>query len=243
MRTYEKPFGQIAIEFIPGEKKVSIKYAINGGKSCYAYGLDETKKALILIHPFLDKPLKIEFGGKIHKVGGIALPDFDEVKKEFDAMSADLANAAKIAKEEKIESIKSGAQPIKACWREGEYLSGHIVYGEAAELLEEINAANYVSGWGYCVNPKVIGALGEEFTYQQAVDFMQPANSAKAAKIAKNQAELDAKFIEAAATGKKVLIKSWMSDCHDKTEDCSFDENREYAMPDGTRKIEWSHCW
>jgi hypothetical protein len=69
------------------------------------------------------------------------------------------------------------------------------------------------------------------------------AKSQEAAeRAAKVQAELDAKFAEARATGEPVVIRRWMSDCHAKGIDCSFDSNIEYAMPDGTTKIEWSHC-
>jgi len=59
----------------------------------------------------------------------------------------------------------------------------------------------------------------------------------------KKQAEIAAKFDEAQKTGEPVLLRKWTEDCNDPKEECSVDIIYEYAMPDGTTKLERHHTW
>ncbi|MFZ3132733.1 MAG: hypothetical protein WA125_16930 [Desulfosporosinus sp.] len=162
-------------------------------------------------------------------------------KREAVKQAREATEKAKL--ETELEGLKNGTILISPSWHDGEYLMGYEVYGQAAKLLEEIGAAKYVSGWGTHVSEKVIKALGKEFTYQTAVEHMRPAKEAAEAKKAAKEAERQSKFDQARETGKKVLIRSWESDCHDPEEECNFDMNFEYAMPDGSTARTWNHTW
>ena len=159
--------------------------------------------------------------------------------------AAKAAEAAKkeAARQDEIRAIKAGEKNIVLHWHDGEYLSGWEVYGEAAHLLEEIGLAEYVTGWGYLVSRETVDALGEEFTYPEAVEFTRPAREEEAAKKAAANRERQAKFNEARETGKPVLLKSWTEPCNDPREECSLDGVRQYAMPDGTIRTERNHTW
>lgn len=196
---------------------------------------------------------------KIHlgPQGKIAIANTPEARKNFETIKAakpeivaelkrqkEAAEAAEAeAKELERQNIISGATLIEVSWHDGEYLQGYAVYGLAAELLREIGAAERVAGWGTKVGSDMIKKLGEGFTYAQAAEYMRPANDAKAMAAAQKAADLQAKYDEARVTGKPVLIKTYMADCNDPREDCSFDTVDEYAMPDGSKKISRQHCW
>ena len=240
-RTYNKPFGTFDLELSRKEDRVSIAYSINGEKTQYAEKLLDDKKAVVF---YTSKTLSIN--GKKQQVGGVSLPDYDDVKAEYVAIQAEIAAEQASA----VEAMLAGKTNVTLKWYEGEYLSAYCVTGNDINLimrtnaeLVKIGAAKNVSGWGTAVDSEIAKALGETFTFPQAVEFMRPANEAREAKIAAKAAELEAKFIEAKNTGKRVLIRSWDSDCHVKGEDCDCDMNYEYAMPDGTTKTEWHHTW
>jgi hypothetical protein len=142
-----------------------------------------------------------------------------------------------------IENIKSGKEKITVKWNDGEYLQGYEVLGEEAKLLEEIGLAEYVSGWGYYIKSEIIDKLGESFSYQQAVEYMRPANEAKKAAQEKKEAEKAAKFAEAKETGKPVELKRYLADCDGTVEECSTDIVTVYAMPDGSTKTKRTHTF
>lgn len=50
-------------------------------------------------------------------------------------------------------------------------------------------------------------------------------------------------FKKAKETGEKQEICHYTDDCNDENEECEVDHVYEYAMPDGTRKIERHHTW
>lgn len=165
-----------------------------------------------------------------------------ELEKRETAKQA--KEAAKKAEElAELEGLKSGTILIKASYCDGEYLMGYEVFGQAAKLLEETGAVEYVSGWGYHVPEKMIEALGKEFTYQAVVEYMRPAKEADEAKKTAKEAEYQAKFAEARETSEKVILRKWTTDCCDPREECSMDIHCEYAMPDGTTTHEWTHTW
>jgi len=147
------------------------------------------------------------------------------------------------AKEQEKQDIISGKKKIKVVWHDGEYLSGYTVYGQESDLLEELRIGEHVSGWGTHIPEEVIKKLGEEFTYAEAAEFLLPKRKAKEQKEAKVAADRQAKFDEAKATGKPVLLRHYMADCNDPHEECSLDSVSEYAMPDGTVKTERMHTW
>lgn len=154
------------------------------------------------------------------------------------------AKAKRLAEEAaEREAIKSGSRLIKLHYRDGEYLSGYTVHGQEAETLAELGLAKWVSGWGYHVPLKAAEALGTEFTYPQAEEYMRPAREAKDAEKAQAEAELQAKFEEAQKTGKPVQIRRYTVPCSDPHEECNMDIVLEYAMPDGTTKRTQNHTW
>ena len=159
------------------------------------------------------------------------------------AAEADRKAIEKAKRDAEREEIKHGTIKIKPSYTDGEYLMGYEVFGQAAKLMEEIGLADHVSGWGYHIPDKAVEALGTEFTYQEAVEYMRPAKEAAEAKKAEKEAARQAKFDEAKATGKPVLLRQWMSDCCDRREECSTDAHYEYAMPDGSIKHDWTHTW
>jgi len=70
-------------------------------------------------------------------------------------------------------------------------------------------------------------------------DILQPILEKREAYKKK----LDAIFAKAKETGEPQVIREWMDECSEKDLDCIFDNIIEYAMPDGTRKIERIHCY
>jgi hypothetical protein len=65
----------------------------------------------------------------------------------------------------------------------------------------------------------------------------------KAEKAAERESIRRAKFEEAARTGKPVELRRWTDQCDDPREECDIDSVIEYAMPDGSTKIERHHTW
>ena len=166
-----------------------------------------------------------------------------QIIAELKRRETEKAAQEKAEKEQRIADIKAGKLTIKAHYHDGEYLSGYTVFGEEASLLEEIGIAKHVSGWGSCVDDKAIEALGKEFTYPEALEYVRPTLEAKEAKKAAAEAERAGKLEEAKRTGKPVEIRSWTAECNDPHEQCSLDIITEYAMPDGTIRTDREHTW
>jgi len=234
----EKSFGKVTIEIVELKAETKIKCQINGKEEFVAKNLDETKKALVF---WVAREIKID--GKIQKIGGVVLPNFDEVNAAFKVSKKAIQEKIVAEKAQKIADLKSGKTKIKVSYHDGEYLSGYTIYGEEAELLVELKLAKYVDGWGYLVNGELVKALGEEFAYEQAAEFAKPKLDTIAAKKSEKEAELAAKFAEAKQSGKPVEISRWMADCNDPNEECSVDVMTELAMPNGTVKTTRQHTW
>ena len=146
---------------------------------------------------------------------------------------------------------------IRVWWSDGEYLSGWMPSGSkpAIAWLETLKLAHYVSGWGNHVDSEVVKALvpglriADEgsFTIQQADDLARPGiNAAIIAANDRRKASGDkraAAFITAKSTGKPVVLRQWSEDCDHSDEECDVDNLTEYAMPDGTTKINRSHSY
>ncbi len=159
------------------------------------------------------------------------------------AKQEEIAARLMAEREAELEGIKNGSLMIKLHYHDGEYLSGYTVHGQATKLLEEIGLGHHVSGWGFHVGFEAAEALGEEFTYAQALEYTRPAREAAEAKRQAKEAARAAKFQEARETGQQILLKKWTTDCCDPREECSLDIHFEYAMPDGSAKHEWTHTW
>ena len=170
----------------------------------------------------------------------------DEIIAELEHQRAEreaIEAQKKADREEEIRAIKAGEKTITVKWTDGEYLQAYEVFGIAAELLEELGIAKYIDGWGVKVEQKLVDALGEEFTYQQVVEFTQPKRDKEATKEAQKKAELNAKFEEAKRTGKPVEIFRTTTECNDPKIECSLDIITIWAMPDGTQKEERIHTY
>jgi len=151
---------------------------------------------------------------------------------------------AKLAEQEgERQAILSGQKLIQVRYHDGEHLSGWEVFGPAASILAGLGIAKEITYWGYHINSNIIETLGQEFTYQQAVEYMRPAVEAKKEAQKKKDAERQAKFDEARETGKPVLLRKWSTGCCDPREECSMDIHNELAMPDGTVKHDWCHTY
>ncbi len=166
-----------------------------------------------------------------------------EIIAEIRAIEQKEKDEIKAEKQAKIEAIKSGEIKIKVRYHDGEYLSGYTVFDEEAELLEELMVAKDISGWGCRVEDELVKKLGEEFTYEQAVEFAKPALEAEANFISEKEAKRQAIFDEAKRTGQKQLLLQYSDSCNDPNEDCDVDICYEYAMPNGTIKTERHHTW
>ena len=166
-----------------------------------------------------------------------------EIIAEIRAIEQKEKDEIKAEKQAKIEAVKSGETKIEVKYEDGEYMGGYIVFGEAADLLEELKVAKYVRGWGCRVEDELVKKLGEKFTYEQAAEFAKPALEAEANFVSEKEAKRQAIFDEAKRTGKKQLLLKYSDSCNDPNEDCDVDICCEYAMPDGTIKTERHHTW
>lgn len=151
-----------------------------------------------------------------------------------------VAEARAIGEREK-ESIRSGDSVIELHYHDGEYLSGHQVFGRAGELLVGLGIAKEVDGWGVCVDAAAVKALGAKFAYPQAAEYARPALEKAQAAEAAREAARRGKFDEAKRTGTSVLLGSWTEGCCEKDFDCDMDIVTQYAMPDGSVRTERTH--
>lgn len=171
------------------------------------------------------------------------IAELQKIKARNEEKRAARQTEIEVAETAKRAAIISGEEKIELSYSDGEYLSGYAVCGQSQKLLEELGLCKYVADWGYHADHKLIMALGNNFTYAQAVEFAKPALDEKAAKKATKEADVAAKFAEAKETGEPVLLQSWTEDCNDPHEECSTDTIMTFAMPDGTRKTQRHHTW
>ena len=218
---------------------LQIGYQINGKANprtaCGFYGADRILSDKCAIKFYTEQ--KIE--GK--NVIGVRIDqkDMDQLVE----LEKTLQNKAKAAQEEAERKLRDSETKIKVSYQDGEYLSGYMAFGYEAKLLVNAGIAHEVSGWGTHVDSDLVKALGEEFTYQQVLEYTKPAREIKEAAKAKKETERQAKFDEARETGKKVELYRYSADCNDPNEDCNVDIITQYAMPDGSIKVERIHTW
>jgi len=238
LRKYEKSFGTFELNFEKSETEVKIRYRINDEKFFNCKGFNQEKKAVVF---YCATSIKVD--GKIIKVDGISLLDFDDVYAEYNRMKKELTEEIEAKKNAEIEAIKSGAQKIKLHYHDGEYLSGYEAYGLDAALLLELGFAEHVDSWGYRIDDAHVKTLGTEFTYQQVAELMAPIIAEKERKANAKADARQAIFQKAKDTGVKQILLNWMDDCDTPGIECSFDNMCEYAMPDGTVKLTRTHCY
>lgn len=168
----------------------------------------------------------------------IAHPSAEQVYNEIERRK-------ETERKKKEMAIKTGEIPIELCFYNGEYLSGYSVASPelAADLLTRLDLAEYVSGWGVLVKGELVDALGTKFTYPQAAKFAKPIREEKDRKRREREAAKAAKFAQAKETGEPVILYRWTEPCNDPDEECSIDTLIEYAMPDGSTKVERHHTW
>jgi len=168
----------------------------------------------------------------------IAHPSAEQVYNEIERRK-------ETERKKKEMAIKTGEIPIKLRFYDGEYLSGYSVASPelAADLLTRLDLAEYVSGWGVLVKDELVDALGTKFTYPQAAKFAKPIREEKDRKRREREAAKAAKFAQAKETGEPVILYRWTEPCNDPDEECSIDTLIEYAMPDGSTKVERHHTW
>jgi hypothetical protein len=134
------------------------------------------------------------------------------------------------------------------------YLIGNrIDLPQVTAKIKEINAKTFVeygmAGVAYEItDAEEIEIIAEqniaiaEFEVKLAAETKIKEAESIAKKIAKE--EKIANIFEAAKeTGERQLLNKWSDDCNDKNEECDVDLCYEYAMSDGTTKIERHHTW
>lgn len=168
----------------------------------------------VVVHPAAGRALRcgtVKAGRKSHTLV-VRLddkPDLSALVEQWQAACEAEKDAEANAAKTTLDAIRSGEQVIAIVWRDGECLSGHTVYGPAADLLTALGVAHWVDGWGCLVDGDLVADLGTKFSYPQAVDFARPAIEARQAEVAAAKAERAEKIAEAKATGKPVVLRTW----------------------------------
>ena len=65
----------------------------------------------------------------------------------------------------------------------------------------------------------------------------------KKAKQEERETKRQEIFAKAKSTGERQVLARWNDECNDPEEECNIDNIVEYAMPDGSTKIERNHTW
>jgi len=143
--------------------------------------------------------------------------------------------------EREMADLREGRTPIVVRWQEGSPLSGYTTSARAAQLLAGLGLASSVAGWGYLVSREVVETLGTSFAFEEAQACARPAREAREAEARHAEADRREKFAEAARTGHRVLLSQGSDECDGSVDECSLDVVYEWAMSDGTTKVERVH--
>lgn len=96
----------------------------------------------------------------------------------------------------------------------------------------------------YSITHKFYMTYGEfQKLFEAAKQKKSEIEKEKQEREAQRQKEIAEKFKQARETGKKVELERWSAECDDPSADCDLDIIVEYAMPDGTTKIERYHTY
>jgi hypothetical protein len=204
----------------------------------------------------------IKLFGVNHSVIQLVHESAEAAKKMISEAAKQEKEARKRAIEEKFNAL-SDDFGVQLVWgtdvqrvRTLEDLSEHDFFKQAIETMQRVkwrsediqNAlgrkANDVDWGDYHIRHHFDVTLGElkQLVAQAEAAAQQRAEEA-AQKKKDAEAALQAKFEEAKRTGEKVEIRRWAVDCYDPREECDLDIVIEYAMPDGTLKVERHHTW
>jgi len=133
-------------------------------------------------------------------------------------------------------------------------LSNYVALNYVTALMEGIQQRKDSKFYGFeCVAWEITDeeeaallaeqALAKEKAEKEAAEAAERKAAEEAAQKAAADQERQAKFDEARKTGKPVLLQKWSEPCNDPREECSLDIVRQYAMPDGSVKVERNHTW
>ena len=86
-------------------------------------------------------------------------------------------------------------------------------------------------------------APAKEKAEKEAAEAAEKKAAEEAAQKAAADQKRQAKFERARETGEPVLLQKWSEPCNDPREECSLDICCQYAMPDGSVKVERNHTW
>jgi len=182
------------------------------------------------------------FGKKLNANVMLTLPS-----KIENILETEFENLKVKEEEEKnlyIEKILSGEEIITATYYEGSPLSGHMIDNiEAEKLLRNLKLVEDISGWGTIIDHKFIEAVGENFTYLQALEYVRPEREKAEEKKAIREEKINKAIKEAQKTGEPVEVARYTDDCDDPTEECSTDLIIQYVSPDGSMKTKRQHTW
>jgi hypothetical protein len=123
-------------------------------------------------------------------------------------------------------------------------------FGNPCDFLQKLinKSVGSIESLGNVLNPEYGTKTQEYHSFKNTVvtgfelklyDILKP-------KLEKNEAykqKISAIFTKAKETGEKQLLRQYMDDCDGKDLECSFDSVYEYAIPDGTIKVERVHCY
>lgn len=238
MRTVENT---LEIKKEINNQEVSFDVIVNGTND-YIIETKEFSKKIIVRE--LSRERKAILFYKSYKIAGVMIKEIeitDEQLKVIEEIEKGLKQRA-VDRDTKLkEDLINGVATIKVSYRSGPALSGYIIFGHEADLLKSLGIARKTGGWRTIVDEKLIEALGEEFTYQQASDYAKPVLEERKKEKANKEAKMKAKMEEAKRTGEKVAIRRWQESCNNSRKDCDLDNMTEFVLPDGTTKIERRH--
>lgn len=235
IHTYDTQCGKLEFEMSRSLLNLSFFIRVNGHALEVHPSLpfDEQNKAIRL-----KKAYTFMLNDEEYKQDFVNLPDFDKHIIEYNEM-------LKII--ESLKAIKRGEVIIKIRYNifsDTDEVTPYIAW----ELLEDIGLARFPNGYGpnmLLSNPYV---LGDEFTYEQAVEFAMPIlkeRQKRDEEIAAKEAAGRKFYIDclnkAKETGEKQLLNSWKGKCDGSVEDCSYDWIYKYITPDGKYEHEREH--
>ena len=171
-----------------------------------------------------------------------ALPDI--TREAVEVAIKEVAAAMKERKEKEEQERKNDLESARGhcptgyiiarqIWRNGDLCAAKYRTEDGVEILAS-DLLDPHNGWYYLP--------------VEIVDAERSKQQAKAAKKTEAKAavaaERAAKFAEALASGKPVVLRKWMTaDCTENLPDCSFDSACEMALPDGKTRIKYTHCF
>ncbi len=133
-------------------------------------------------------------------------------------------------------------------------LSNYVALEHVTATMEKISQRGDSKFYGLeCVaweitDEEEAALLAEQVTAKEkaekeAAEAAEKKAAEEAAQKAAAEAERQAKFDKARKTGRPVLLEKWTEPCSDPHEECSLDIVQQYAMPDGSVKVERNHTW